>query len=595
MKKTFAVLLAAVLILSFIPSAFAHGGESSFKLPDSLTVIEDSAFEGAVSIGTVDIPESVSSIGESSFADTGATLIARNSYILDYAIGSGLNYLIPITEAEFPDPVFRDFVTENYDGDSDGYLSDAELEAVTSMDVSDRNLNSLKGIEHFISLTELDCSGNMLTSLVLETMPLHQLDCSENRLTRLELRNEIPLDLSNLPVLQEVDCRNNRLTSLDLTGCTALFDLLCIENQLTALDISDSISISRLICWGNQISSIDVSQNHDLKMLVRENTHNTQYYGQFYENSYQLYIASDPKYNGGQAVLAYDNNTQIIGGGFTLSFDANGGIFETTGESVREITDIPKYTSVELDDEEQPVREGYVFIGWSQDGSIIDSLNIGERDQSVTAEWELPVPSLVTITTEAGTYALGDELTLAYTVEGMESSHVMQAEWQVGTDGEWTTIAAQTAFEPYTLSLYDTGLQQYRVIVNGVESEPISIIIFSYVIPITEAEFPDPIFRSFVTENYDGDSDGYLSDIELEAVTSMDVSNRNLSSLGGIEHFTALTDLDCSFNRLTSLVLESMPLHSLACTNNQLTTLELQNERCCRKWTAGITGSRVLI
>ena len=84
MKKTFAVLMAAVLILSFIPSAFAHGGESSFKLPDSLTVIEDSAFEGAVSIGTVDIPESVSSIGESSFADTGATLIARNSYILDY-------------------------------------------------------------------------------------------------------------------------------------------------------------------------------------------------------------------------------------------------------------------------------------------------------------------------------------------------------------------------------------------------------------------------------------------------------------------------------------------------------------------------------
>ena len=94
---------------------------------------------------------------------------------------------------------------------------------------------------------------------------------------------------------------------------------------------------------------------------------------------------------------------------------------------------------------------------------------------------------------------------------------------------------------------------------------------------INSTNFPDANFRAFVLQ-YDTNSNYNLSPSELAAVTSMDCSNKNIANLKGIEHFTALTKLNCGTNQLTSLDLsKNTALTVLYCYENQLTSLDVRN------------------
>jgi Leucine-rich repeat (LRR) protein len=54
---------------------------------------------------------------------------------------------------------------------------------------------------------------------------------------------------------------------------------------------------------------------------------------------------------------------------------------------------------------------------------------------------------------------------------------------------------------------------------------------------------------------------------------TIDCSRKNIFNLTGIEAFTALTYLNCTDNKLTSLdVSKNIALTHLYCSNNQLTT-----------------------
>ncbi len=94
-------------------------------------------------------------------------------------------------------------------------------------------------------------------------------------------------------------------------------------------------------------------------------------------------------------------------------------------------------------------------------------------------------------------------------------------------------------------------------------------------VAINEANFPDANFRAFV-QDYDTNSDDKLSEAELAAVTEMDCHGKEIADLTGIEHFTALTRLDCWENKLTTLdVSANTALTVLDCTDNELTSLDV--------------------
>ena len=89
-------------------------------------------------------------------------------------------------------------------------------------------------------------------------------------------------------------------------------------------------------------------------------------------------------------------------------------------------------------------------------------------------------------------------------------------------------------------------------------------------ININEQNFPDVKFRDFLTNQYYG-KDGIIDEDEIKNIKSMSLSNRGIKSLKGIEFFTALTDLSCDENSLTSLdVSQNTSLKKLRADNNRL-------------------------
>jgi Leucine-rich repeat (LRR) protein len=97
-------------------------------------------------------------------------------------------------------------------------------------------------------------------------------------------------------------------------------------------------------------------------------------------------------------------------------------------------------------------------------------------------------------------------------------------------------------------------------------------------IEINTTNFPDDNFRSFVAENYDPDGDGFLLYTEAQDKTQMNLHQRDIEDLTGIEYFTGLEWLDCSYNRLTQLRLtKNTNLKTLLCNNNLLTDLRTSN------------------
>ncbi len=168
---------------------------------------------------------------------------------------------------EWLDPTFAQALQEK------GYIENAV--AVTPEDVSDIKVidisgkspeepgpvKSLRGIEYFKSLTELDCSNNCLTSInISKNTQLADFSCDNNQLKA--------LDVSNNTLLTALCCSNNQLRTLDVTGNTLLEWLNCIGNRLETLDISKNTKLTTLYCNGNRLTTIDVSANTQLSWLT---------------------------------------------------------------------------------------------------------------------------------------------------------------------------------------------------------------------------------------------------------------------------------------------------------------------------------------
>ncbi len=95
-------------------------------------------------------------------------------------------------------------------------------------------------------------------------------------------------------------------------------------------------------------------------------------------------------------------------------------------------------------------------------------------------------------------------------------------------------------------------------------------------VAIDETNFPDENFRTYIDENFDTTDDDMLDAAEIAAVTYIDISGMSISDLTGVEYFKALTELNCSLNRLQSLDVSSCTaLEYMDCSSNPLRKLDL--------------------
>ena len=195
---------------SGIENVYAHI-ETPYEIPDN-------AFEGAYT-GTLRVPIGTKSAYQSTAGWSNFLDILEENY-------SGEPVGLEINATNFPDANFRSIVaSDKIDTDQNGYLSDAELQAVTILNVSNKGIEDLKGIEYFSEMFYLICSLNELKSL----------------------------DVSKNTALTGMDCCVNRLTSLDISNNTLMTELFCQYNNLTALDVSNNKLLKEIVCQGNLI------------------------------------------------------------------------------------------------------------------------------------------------------------------------------------------------------------------------------------------------------------------------------------------------------------------------------------------------------
>ena len=91
---------------------------------------------------------------------------------------------------------------------------------------------------------------------------------------------------------------------------------------------------------------------------------------------------------------------------------------------------------------------------------------------------------------------------------------------------------------------------------------------------------PDANFeQALIDLGYDtGTPDGSVPTANINTLTSLNVWNKNISNLTGIEDFIALTSLNCDNNHLSGLnVSQNTALYELYCSRNQITSLDLSN------------------
>lgn len=133
------------------------------------------------------------------------------------------------------------------DANTNGYIECSEAISYTgAINVNNKNISDMAGIEAFINISSLDCGNNLFTSL----------------------------DLSSDTALHTLYCSNGSLSSLNITGLDSLTTLQCNGNQLSDLDLSSFAALNNLNCSNNSLTSLNVKNGNNTNFSFFSATNN---------------------------------------------------------------------------------------------------------------------------------------------------------------------------------------------------------------------------------------------------------------------------------------------------------------------------------
>ncbi len=283
-------------VLKISVRSFDGSGLSKINVPEGTLEIGFEAFANVRNLKEINIPSSVTKIQGGAFAYNNnlvAIYVDRTIPVTLYGNGvfDGINkstciLYVPGGSSELyrnatewkdfqniieyttyvPDDNFEQALIDlGYDsGALDDNVPTAKISSVVLLNLANKNIADLTGIESFLKLEKLYLSENKLTALdVRKNTLLKVLHCQNSQLTSLDLTENI--------ALTELAPNFNRLTKLDLSKNTKLIKVFCQSNQLTEINVSNCISLITLICGSNQLTNLNVSNNSALVYLACEN------------------------------------------------------------------------------------------------------------------------------------------------------------------------------------------------------------------------------------------------------------------------------------------------------------------------------------
>ena len=516
---------------------------------------------------------------------------------------------VAINESNFPNKTFRNYIQKVFDKDNNDFFSADEIAAVTELTFQypdDPNtgvagITSLKGIEYFTALTSLDCSYQDLTELDLSrNTGLTSVLCYGNQLTE--------LDLSANTQLIELDCSSNEITHLDVSSNHNLEKLSCYHNRLTSLDLSRNNKLTYTYCdsWcpiepdeNNTINlaELDVDKTSDWVggkvengiLTIDEGAKKVTYNYQcgnniemyvilhihIYDDSWEYnanehwkkctnfctganqgMIKSPHDYKGGNtcSICGYVNAADTYA--VTVEVDGHGTAgaspaFAKTDETVT-LTAIPD--------------TGYAFQTWEviRGGVAItnDTFIMPAKPVTVKAVFQEKTAAPV-ISPNGGSFNDTETVTLTCDTEGAWIYYTIN-----GVKSHYR--------DPFTLT-ESANITAWAEKMGKADSDIVTAAFIKIVdgVAVDTFNFPDKNFRD-VVKTFDTDDNNILSDTEIATVKEIECKRMGITSLKGIEYFTALEDLYCYDNELTELDLsQNIKLEELNCSTNRLTVLDL--------------------
>ena len=425
---------------------------------------------------------------------------------------------VEINTVNFPDEIFRNYISENVDRyDPKGFISDAEINAATTMDLftytnNKTQIKTLKGIEHFTALTTLICSRNTLED---------GLDVSKNR---------------NLVTLK---CANNGLTELDLHENKSLKELDCPNNNLKLLDLSANEELETLDCSGNSLAVLNLSANTKLSSLTMSQTITlaSVSYDAAEEYPYSINLNQYERYIGGSVP----------------AFMANAKISETAGKGIRDIYDAPLTDYV--------INDSGIIRFSSKPRKIIYNYNTSNANKLM--EVTLEFTDLEKAAGDINITDFADNAFISYATTNFDKNG----------DG----ILSETEIHNATnLDVRNTAIDPQKVQAI-LEKFPYLETLNCSRRQISTLDLSKN--TKLKTLDCSENNITVLDLSRNTALTSLTCSNNSISGLD-VSKNTALVTLKCENNSITALdVSKNTALTTLYCRNNAIKKLDLSNNK----------------
>ncbi|WP_299675499.1 T9SS type A sorting domain-containing protein [uncultured Tenacibaculum sp.] len=533
-----------------------------------------------------------------------------------------------------PDPIFKNaLVTDdsvNLNGDSEIQL--VEAEQVSSLGVSDLGIQELTGIEDFINLKVLNCSGNELTSLDLsENRKLEYLNCSNNKLDFINIKNrnneklkdnDVDFSGNETYACIQVDNREYAVSEWRLKKDRgAVFSIDCVDTRLVVnipddefkrillinneintnndheIQVSEALvfageintfsngisdltgieafeKITGLKCKNNNLTSLDISNNKELINL--ECTGNELIYINLSENLKLERLLVD---DNNLQTLDISNNTELT------SLDC----------SKNELTSINITGNLKLE-ELFANNNNLQTIDTSANTSLsifscisneIDELNLTNNTSLLGFSCEGNNLTTLDVSNNLNLrilYCSNNELTdldvsqNTALVELLSRSNKLESlNLKNGNNANFTNMNVTGNLDLTCIQVdsktYSDNTWSTLKDVTAEYREDCNISSDAVVI------IPDANFKDFLVSNtaINTNGDGEIQVAEAKVYSgTIDVSDSRITNLQGIEYFTEITNLNCSRNDLTELnVTQNTKLINLNCSSNDILTLDI--------------------
>ena len=460
----------------------------------------------------------------------------------------------------------------------------------TILNVGERNISSLAGIEHFTALEELDLWHNNLTTLDVRSNPaLRELELSWNNLTTLNVRSN--------PALRELSLAGNKLTTLDVRNNTALTRLVVAENNLTTLDVRSNTALEWLSADENNLTTLNVGNNTALEWLSAHSNQLT-----------TLDVGHAPSL---KQLHVYGNQLTTLDVSNVPSLER----LQVTDNNLKAL-DVSKNTALRdlyaNDNQLTTLNVGnntvlnQLFANNNQlttinvsNNSALRNFNLAWNElttidvsKNPALEWLVVAGNNLTTIDVRNNTALeilgvsGNKLT------SLDVSNNASIEHLSAQDNELTSIRLNSAATYVRIDVRRNHLRNTSVITgkSGIEWDTGE---FFYAPQNVSQTLPGDITHYFECPNFLAEvrtlvgkaHPAPIMKSDVEGISELHLREKKISSLAGVEHFTALGVLWANGNQLTSLdVSSNTTIWYIDVSDNNITALDVSKNTALRNF-----------